>query len=78
MFFPFLPYYCPMNKDNRILIKILTYFNWILIGLSFIAFYFSIRSDTKAFQYAVVALLIWGVAYLISQWIKKIKRQDEE
>ena len=66
-----------MNDNNQLLAKILTYLNWILIALSFVAFYFSIRSDTMALQYAIAALVIWGVAFLISQWIKKIKKRGE-
>jgi len=66
-----------MDDQNELLIKILTYLNWALIGLSFVAFYFSLRSDTMAIQYAIGALAIWGVAWLISQWIKKIKKKDE-
>jgi len=67
-----------MNDHNQLLVKILTYLNWALIALSFVAFYFSIRSETKALQYAIAALLIWGVAFLISQWIKKIKSRKGE
>ena len=65
-----------MENENQFLIKFLTFLNWALIGLSFVAFYFSLRSQTMKLQYAIAALVVWGLAYLVSRWVKKLKNPD--
>ena len=52
-------------------LKVLT---WVLIILSFFAFYISLRSDEFSVEYALIALVLWIAALGINYLIRKRKK----
>ncbi|MGK7393595.1 MAG: hypothetical protein ACNS62_03445 [Candidatus Cyclobacteriaceae bacterium M3_2C_046] len=65
------------NERNKTIIVMLQTVYWVLLGLTFIVFYYSLRNDQDGFRATIYALIMWGATYLIHLLIKKLKKQSE-
>jgi hypothetical protein len=46
--------------------------------MAFLAFWVSLRSQDDQVMYTIIALIVWGVAFLANRWLKDEKDQKEE
>jgi hypothetical protein len=63
------------EKANRSLIKILNVSVWVLLILSIMAFYVSLRTPYYSLEYSLIALGLWGIVFGLNYWLRKIKKK---
>lgn len=53
-----------MKKYRNVLV-------WPIMGVALILFWISLRSKTDQMEYAIYALLAWGLAYLLNKQLRE-------
>lgn len=51
---------------------------WSFTILAFVFLFFSLRSDSDALLYSVIALVMWGVAFLLNKLKPKSREEETE
>jgi len=56
------------------ILKILYYSGLVL---TFLVFFYSLRTDEEGFKYTIYAIVIWAITYGLHLWMKKIRKDEE-
>ena len=66
-----------MNQDrDQKLLNILKPLFWILLVITIIVFYFSLRQTDSGFSATLYALILWALTYGVHLAIKKINKNQ--
>jgi hypothetical protein len=62
-----------MTEDKRNLLKrVLKISVWILLALSLVAFYISLRTPYYSLEYSLIAMGFWVIVFGLNFWLKRI------
>lgn len=51
---------------------------WTLTILAFLFFFFSLRTKENEILYSVIALIIWGIAFLLNKFLPTDTNEKEK
>jgi hypothetical protein len=63
------------EKINLKFIKILKISVWVVLILSIMAFYISLRTPYYSLEYSLIALGLWGIVFGLNYWLRKLKNR---
>jgi hypothetical protein len=57
------------------MIKVLNISVWVVLVLSILAFYISLRTPYYSLEYSLIALGLWALVFGMNYWLRKLKNK---